>query len=372
VAPEGRVYHYPPTWSLDGVLGLKAVVLAAGEGRRLDPLTRRRPKPLLPVAGVPLIRRIAEQLEEAGVEEICVVTGSRGDALLEALRGLGRATVSQAIQDRPLGTAHALLAAKKFIGNERRFLLVYGDIFVDSSAFKNLASRLMGPHDGSILAILRDDPRRFGVLLEEGDVLKGIREKPEDISGTALVNGGVYLLPNEIIEAAERIEPSPRGEYELTDALLELVRRGRRISVYKHTAGYWLDIGTLANYIEANLLALSEPQRARARRPSLADPSAAVSESYIDANVRVGRGTVMKRAVAMQGSEIGDGSVVESSVLLEGALVESSSRLAYTIVAEDGVVAEESLLIGEMGRPVVVSPGSATPPRIRAQPGDVF
>jgi ADP-glucose pyrophosphorylase len=80
----------------------------------------------------------------------------------------------------------------------------------------------------------------------------------------------------------------------------------------------------------------------------------------------------MKRAVAMQGSEIGDGSVVESSVLLEGALVESSSRLAYTIVAEEGVVAEESLLIGEMGRPVVVSPGSATPPRIRAQPGDVF
>jgi len=96
----------------NGVLGLKAVVLAAGEGRRLEPLTRRRPKPLLPVAGVPLIRRIAEQLRATGVGEICVVTGQGGGAVMEALKGVENLAVSQAVQERPLGTAHALLAAK--------------------------------------------------------------------------------------------------------------------------------------------------------------------------------------------------------------------------------------------------------------------
>ncbi len=356
----------------NGVLGLKAVVLAAGEGRRLEPLTRRRPKPLLPVAGVPLIRRIAEQLRATNVGEICVVTGRGGGAIMEALKGLENLAVRQVVQERPLGTAHALLAAKNFIEREGRFLLIYGDIFLDDAALVNLTRWAASPYDGCILGVLREDPRRFGVLQEENGVLLGVREKPEDISGSALVNGGVYLLPSEILDAAERIGPSPRGEYELTDALLELVKRGRRLAVYKHTGGYWLDVGTLGNYMEANLLALSELSRTRPLASPRVLSGLSVSGSYIDERAKVGRGAVASRAVVMQGSEIGDESVVESSVLLEGALVKPRSRLVYAIVAEDGVVGEESLLIGEAERPVVISPGSSTSPRVRAQPGDVF
>jgi NDP-sugar pyrophosphorylase family protein len=336
---------------------LKAVVLAAGEGRRLDPLTRNRPKPLLPVAGTPLILRTVRALQRAGVSEACIITSPTGDRIIDALKGVERPILRRGIQERPLGTAHALLAAKNFVEGEEKFLLVYGDLFFEAGMLLGLVEHVGIEFDGGVLAIQLEDARRFGVLHEEGGLLKGIVEKPENISGPALINSGVYILPGEIIEAAEEIEPSPRGEYELTDAITRLVKKGRRIAVYRHPHGYWLDVGTPASYLEANLLALQELN---------------LRGSYFGGGVRLGSRVEVRSSVLMDGVEVGEDVALDSVVLLEGAVVEAGSRLSYTIVGEGGRTGAGCQLKGLREKPVIVSPGATIPPYLTAEPGDVL
>lgn len=349
--------------------GLKAVVLAAGEGRRLDPLTRNRPKPLLPVAGVPLILRTVQALSSVGVEEACIVTSPRGDLIMDALRGAGSIRLRRAVQGSPRGTAHALLAARDFIQDEDRFLLVYGDLFFDRDMLRGLLNHVSAGFEGGILAVMHEEARRFGVILEENGVLRGIVEKPETISGPALINSGVYVLPGKVIEVAERLQPSIRGEYELTDALTRLVEAGNRIAVYKHIGGYWLDVGTAASYLEANLLALRERMRQLFRGTG---PDSTLEGSYIAEGVRLGRRVTVKSSALMEDAEVGEDSVLESVVLLENAVVEPGSQLSYAIIAENGRAGRGCSLRGALARPVIISPGSSAPPYSTAGPGDVF
>ncbi|MEM1534044.1 MAG: sugar phosphate nucleotidyltransferase [Nitrososphaerota archaeon] len=346
--------------------GLNAVILAAGEGRRLDPLTRNRPKPLLPVAGEPLIHRIVRVLSGVGVDEACVVTSPSGDRIMDALRGVETPHLRRAVQDRPLGTAHALLAAGDFVRDEEKFILVYGDLFFEAEALQGLVAHVATGFDGGVLAIRHEEARRFGVLLEEDGVLKGIVEKPEHLSAPALINSGVYVLPGEIVEAAEKIEPSIRREYELTDAITLLVKSGRRIAVYKHPHGYWLDVGTPASYLEANLLALREYQ------PPGLPQAPALQHSYIGGEVRLGRHSQVRSSVLMEDVEVGEDVTLDSVVLLEKAVVERGAQLAYAIVGENGRAGRGCILRGLRERPVVIGPGSAVPPYFTAGPGDVF
>ncbi|MCS7145670.1 MAG: NDP-sugar synthase [Nitrososphaerota archaeon] len=347
---------------------MKAVVLAAGEGKRLNPLTQLRPKPLLPVAGIPLILRTAQALSSIGVEEIVVVTSPTGNQVMDALRGLKDVKVRRAIQESPRGTAHALLAAKSFIQGEERFILVYGDLFFDREMLRGLVTHVSRKFDGGVLAVQQEEAKRFGVIIEEDGVLRRIIEKPEALEGPALINSGVYVLPGETVEVAEGLQPSIRGEYELTDALTRLVERGRRIAAYKHPRGYWLDVGTPANYLEANLLALRE----LSRQPAPSAATGAIEGSYIAERVRLGRRVTVRSSALMEEAEVGENSILESVVLLENAVVEPGSRLFYTILAEGGKAGRGCSLRGVREKPVVISPGSTAPPYSTAGPGAVF
>ncbi len=339
-------------------------MLAAGEGRRLDPLTRNRPKPLLPVAGIPLILRTVRALQSAGVSEACIVTSPTGDHIIDSLKGVERPRLRRGVQEKPLGTAHALLAAKDFIEGEARFLLVYGDLFFEAGMLRGLVEHVEKGFDGGVLAIQQEEAKRFGVLHEEDGLLRGIVEKPENVSGPALINSGIYVLPGEIVEAAEEIKPSPRGEYELTDAITQLVKMGRRIAVYRHPRGYWLDVGTPASYLEANLLALQElsPQAA----------SKTLQGSYIGEGVRLGGRVKVRSSVLMEGVEVGENVALDSVVLLERAVIEDDSRLSYAIVGEGGRAGVGCRLKGLREKPVIVSPGATIPSYLTAEPGDVL
>jgi len=335
---------------------LRAVVLAAGVGRRLNPLTRDRPKPLLPVAGAPLISWTLQALARVYVKDVCLVIGPSGEGVVEALRGFSDLRLSWATQSEPRGTAHALLAAKDYIRGDERFLLLYGDIFFDPSILPGLLSLATRGFDGVVAAVVQEEARRFGVILEDDGLLRGVLEKPSSLSGPALINSGIYILPGRIIEVAERLTPSPRGEYELTDALTRLVEEGARIAVYRHS-GYWLDVGTPSSYLRANLLALRE---------GISRGEGCVGE------VRLGRGVRVRSTVMMGGVDVGDSASLYSSVLLEGAVVEPGSHLSYTIVGELGRVGRGSRLYGSLDRPVIVGPRSKAPPGTRAWPGDVL
>jgi len=344
---------------------LRAVVLAAGEGKRLNPLTKNRPKTLLPVAGKPLILRVIQALQRVGVDEVCVVVGPRGGQLMETLRSVRTPTLRQAVQEKPLGTAHALLAARDFIQDEDRFILVYGDLFFQDEMLAGLVRHVGEDFNGGVLAVVQEEARRFGVLLEENGLLKGIIEKPENHVGPALINSGIYVLPSGIAEAAESIGPSARGEYELTEAINLLIKQGERIAVYKHRRGYWLDVGTPSSYLEANLLALTETEK-------LGAPHTSTRDSYVCGDVKLGDGVEVKTSVLLEKVKVEEGATLESTVLLENAVVEREAKLSYTIVAESGAVGRGCSLRGIMASPIVVSPGSRVPPYFRAEPGAVF
>jgi len=227
------------------------VVLAAGRGTRMRPLTDRRPKPLLPVGDRSLLEHVFDTAREV-VDEFVVVTGYRGDAIRdsvgESYRGRPVHYVEQA---EALGTAHAVAQAERVVDDD--FLVLNGDVVVDASLPRALAN--VGPP--AIAATEVADPRAYGVLSTADDgSLAGIVEKPDD-PPTNLANVGCYAFEPEVFEYIEETPESERGEYEITTTIDLLLGDGRRIDVARYD-GTWLDVGRPWELLEANELALAE------------------------------------------------------------------------------------------------------------------
>ncbi|HDD05159.1 MAG TPA: hypothetical protein ENF51_01570 [Candidatus Aenigmarchaeota archaeon] len=218
---------------------MKAVILAAGRGKRLRPLTKVIPKAMAPVAGKPLLAWTVESLARHGVRDIIIVVGYLGGMIKEFF-GDGRrfgVNITYVTQKELKGTAHALKAAERYVDGD--FLLVYGDVLFDPEVLGELLSE----RKPTLCAKEVEDPQRYGVLEVEGNRLVGIREK-EPNPKSNLVNAGIYYLPKEVFKAIDKVPLSPRGEYELTDAIQLLLDSGVEFKVLP-IRSYWIDVGTL-------------------------------------------------------------------------------------------------------------------------------
>jgi NDP-sugar pyrophosphorylase family protein len=331
---------------------MRGVILAAGRGKRLSPLTSTRPKHLLPIVGQPLLRLVAETAADSGIDELCVVVGYGSEMVKNALRNFSRARISFVLQREQLGTAHALLSAEEYLKSEDRFLVVYGDLTIEPEPLRELIRVVDSGYDGGLIGIKHPEMQRFGVLSIKNGLLEGIVEKPESPPPTALVNSGIYVLPREVLEAAKRISKSSRGEYELTDAVMELVRDGYRIAVHVVEGDWWLDVGRPSDLLLANL------RRLRG--------------SYIDQGAQASGEATIESSVIMRGAKIMRHSTVKSSLILEDAVIEENASLNCCIVGEGSVVGRDARLVGEVSSPVVVGPGVRVPPHSEAQPGTIF
>ena len=289
------------------------VVLAAGRGTRMRPLTDRRPKPLLPVGDRSLLERVFDTAREA-VDEFVVVTGYRGDAIRDG--------VGEAYRDRPvhyveqaeaLGTAHAVAQAEPVVDDD--FLVLNGDVVVDAS----LPQALADAKGTAVAATEVPDPRAYGVLSTDADgALTGIVEKPAD-PPTNLANVGCYAFEPEVFEYIDHTPKSERGEYEITKTIDLLLGDGRRIDVARYD-GTWLDVGRPWELLEANELALAE----------LAD------ETEVAGTVEEGvqlRGSV----VVEEGAWIRSGAYIEGPALIrEGAEVGPNAYVRGSTVVGPG------------------------------------
>ena len=289
------------------------VVLAAGRGTRMRPLTDRRPKPLLPVGDRSLLERVFDTAREV-VDEFVVVTGYRGDAIRDG--------VGEAYRDRPvhyveqaeaLGTAHAVAQAEPVVDDD--FLVLNGDVVVDASLPRALADA----KGTAVAATEVPDPRAYGVLSTDADgALTGIVEKPAD-PPTNLANVGCYAFEPEVFEYIDRTPKSERGEYEITTTIDLLLGDGRRIDVARYD-GTWLDVGRPWELLEANELALAE----------LAD------ETEVAGTVEEGvqlRGSV----VVEEGAWIRSGAYIEGPALIrEGAEVGPNAYVRGSTVVGPG------------------------------------
>jgi glucose-1-phosphate thymidylyltransferase len=233
----------------------KAVVLCAGEGTRLRPLTFSRPKHLLPVAGKPLLGWALQSLAEAGIEQVALVVGHRAEAIGRYVGdgspwGMNATYVTQ---DKPLGLGHAVNAAREFIGADN-FLLYLGDNLLEhgvSGLVKEFAAR----QPAALLSVKEvPDPRAYGVAVLEGDRVVSLVEKPaEPLSNWAIV--GAYAFRPEILTAIAATAPSARGEYEITDAIATLINSGAEVRACP-VEGFWEDAGRPAELLVANRLYL--------------------------------------------------------------------------------------------------------------------
>lgn len=232
---------------------MKAVIFAAGEGKRLHPLTLARPKPLVEVLEKPLIQHIWEVLPKE-VTEVVVVIGYKKEMICEFLgeEFLGK-KVTYVVQNEPLGTAHALGLCKSHLKDEEKFLLMYAD---DLHGKEGVARCVQ--HDMALLVSFVDDPRRFGVVVTNEDgTIKNIEEKPEKPKSNLAVTG-VYVLTPKIFEY--EVLHTRNGEYYLTDMIEEYIRHNPMQVV---ESDFWVPIAYPHDIERAEEILLGLPKQGK-------------------------------------------------------------------------------------------------------------
>jgi dTDP-glucose pyrophosphorylase len=285
---------------------MKAVILAAGKGTRMRPLTENEAKPMLPVAGKPIIEHNIDLIKDS-VEEIIVVGGYRIEDIKEKFSGNGKIRIVE--QKEALGTAHAALQAKDFI--DSKTIIMNGDDIYGDKALDAVE------HDSAVLASRADEPEKFGVFeLEKGKVT-GIIEKPEN-PPSDLVNIGFYVVQPEFFGLLEDVEKSERGEYEITDALNTYLETHEVEFV---EAEQWLPCSYPFQLIQANSELIEGKKISEDAEVS---EEAEVKNSTIHENAEV-RGAV-SNSIIRENSEVPRDVKVENSVILPGVEIEKDWR----------------------------------------------
>jgi glucose-1-phosphate thymidylyltransferase len=232
---------------------MKGIILAGGSGTRLHPLTLAVSKQLMPVYDKPMIYYPLSILMSAGIKEILIISTPHDLPHFEKLLGDGQnlgCQFSYAVQEVPNGLAQAFVIGKSFIGNDK-VALILGDNIFYGVGMDTLLKENNNPEGGVVYAYHVSDPERYGVV-EFDDHMNAvsIEEKPIQPKSNYAVPG-LYFYDNSVVEIAENLKPSPRGEYEITDVNAEYLRQGKLKVAVLDRGTAWLDTGTFASLMQA-------------------------------------------------------------------------------------------------------------------------
>jgi len=340
---------------------MKAVILSAGEGTRLRPFTYTTPKPLLPIVGKPLLSYQLEALPTIGVTEVCIVVGYGREQIeahyRENVPPLPLCFVEQREQ---LGTAHALSFTRDFVGDEP-FVMSYGDVLIPHGTWSKFYKAYEEQDAEGLMALYQiENPARLGVVETRGKFIERITEKPERAPPTALINAGIYILPPTIFEAIDATNMSQRREYELTDSLEILLRKGSRLTWYE--LDNWLTIGMLWDLLHANKVILTEMAQSRGKEeiPSLKlegdieDGATLVGPVGVQKNARIRAGTYIIGPVLIDEgatigpncfirpytyigklSRIGNGCEIKNSIIMNSTNISHLSYIGDSIIGNN-------------------------------------
>lgn len=331
---------------------MKAVILAAGLGTRMRPLTFTKPKFLLPVGGKPALDHVVSLLRNAGVNKIAMVVGFGKEQIMERY-GKGKSfgvDVEYLEQKELLGTANAVQLAEKFVAGER-FMVMNGDTLVDQESLNAFVARykkLAGSESFSCLmgTIEVEDPGQFGIVFTKEGRVTGIVEKPKRVK-SRLANAGVYIFDSKIFDAIKRTKKSPRGEYELTSSMQMLIDEGGE--VYTSPLDLWTDIGRPWDLLIANeyfLRNLKGEIRGKVEHGA-----------YIESNVYVGEGSRIRSGSYIEGptyvgsncdigpncfirpsTSIGDHVRVGNGVEIKNSIIMDHSHVAHLSYVGDSII----------------------------------
>ncbi len=283
---------------------MKAVIPAAGLGTRLRPLTYTRPKPVLRVAGKPIIRHAIDNLIAAGIHEIgIVVSDLTREDIRTAVDGVANATVTFIDQHETLGLGHAVKMARDWIGQDN-FCVYLGDNLFEHGV-KGYVDTFQETGADALIALVEvENPSAFGVAEMDGDRIRRLVEKPKDPPSNLAV-AGVYCFKPRIFEILETLPPSARGEYEITDAIQQLIEQGAMV-MGRRVKGWWKDTGRPFDLIDANRLLLE------AIEPSILGQ---VTDSRITGRVAIGEGSRVVNCVILGPALIGKDVVLENAYI---------------------------------------------------------
>jgi glucose-1-phosphate thymidylyltransferase len=348
---------------------LKGLILSGGAGTRLRPITHTSAKQLVPVANKPVLFYGIEALVDAGVEEIGIIIAPETGEEIRAAAGDGSrfgAHITYIVQDKPAGLAHAVLTAAEFIGDSP-FVMYLGDNLLRDGLRGLVATFRAEEPDALILLTPVEEPEHYGVAELDGERIVRLIEKPKDPpSNLALV--GVYLFQPAIFEVARKLEPSWRGELEITEAIQSLIDDDHRVQS-EVVRGWWKDTGQLADMLEANRLVLEEVEtelegeidpESRVEGRVVLEPGAKLLRSVVRGPAVIGAGACIEDAYIGPYTSIGEGVHVRRSE------VEHSIVLAGSVVEDLGTRMEASLL----GREVKLTRSSGMPKTLRLLVGD--
>ena len=304
----------------------KGVVLAAGIGKRLMPLTATRPKPMLPLAGKPLLEYNLEQLASAGVREIAVVVPPQGEAIERCFGGAWRGIrMRYVVQAEARGTGHALNLVRDIVGASA-FYCIFGDNLTTWSMTRLLPAHRDMQAAATLALFHARDPRRHGVAELEARRIRRIIEKPEH-PPSDLASAGMFVFEAEIFDALDAIGLTRRGELELPDAVQHLISRGRTVT-YEVLDEWRININTPAEFLEANHHMLDHGGRSISGT-GIAPPVVARGDPQVEANAELG-----PYVSCGCGCVLGGGARVTESILLDGVVVEEGAEVRSSIVGE--------------------------------------
>jgi glucose-1-phosphate thymidylyltransferase len=347
---------------------MKGLILSGGKGTRLRPITHTSAKQLVPVANKPVLFYGIEAMAEAGIDEIGIIIAPETGGEIRAAAGDGSrfgVRITYVEQDEPRGLAHAALTAEKFLDGEP-FVMYLGDNLLQGGITDLVQSFRTSAPDALILLTPVADPQNYGVAELDGErVVRLVEKPPQPATDLALV--GVYMFTAGIHDASRAIQPSARGELEITDAIQHLVDDGARVEPHI-VRGWWKDTGRLDDMLEANRLVLD---RIEPRVEGQLVDAQCDGRVIVEPGARLERTTVRGPAIIGAGAQLTDcyvgpyTAIGEDCVICE-AEVEHSILLAGCTVRHLEGRMESSLL----GRNVTISRGVRQPRAYRFMVGD--
>ena len=342
---------------------MKGLILSGGKGTRLRPLTHTSAKQLVPVANKPILFYGLEAIRDAGITDIGIVVGDTKNEIMAEVGDGSRwgVKVTYIEQDAPLGLAHAVMVSEDFLGDDT-FVMYLGDNII-IGGIKDLVDDFKKDRPNSqILLIPVPNPSIFGVAeLADGKVVR-LEEKPDEPkSNLALV--GVYMFDSNIFKAVKAIEPSKRGELEITDAIQWLIDSGYEVNPHL-VKGWWKDTGMVEDMLEANRMILDQlddridgqvDEASEVHFKVVIEEGAVVTNSIVRGPAIIGRNTHIVNSFIGSFTSIAEGCRIENSevrhsIIMENCLI-SDVETVGNLRIEDSLIGRDVQVTRTTRRP---------------------
>ena len=351
---------------------MKGIILHAGHGTRLRPLTHTGPKQLLPIANKPMSEYCIESLKDAGVTEIAIVIGGIGSNKVKEYYDDGEkfgVKITYVEQDAPRGIAHAVSLCQNFVKNEK-FVVFLGDNLINTNISDFRKNFENSDHEASLLLCEVDNPEQFGVAYLDKDKISKMIEKPKNPESNLAITG-IYFLTPKIFEKIKKLKPSWRNELEIVDALQMILDDGNNVS-YNIITEFWKDTGTPNDIIHANNIVLENMDHKKlgiiesdvgcigkhslGKNSVISQGCTIIGPAIIGDNCFIGNGVTIGPNVSIGNNSKILNCKIKDSIIMTNCLIDANISIEDSIIAQNSEVSSnqqfekqvtKKLLLGE-------------------------